>query len=258
MTRDINEVPSARSGNGSSTRSVDDLKKIIAGMLETEGRTEAEIAAFQKKAAKMMHELGLSREEIMAKDPDIFHSTTQITRFDWIVTQLVFGPIMSLTGTKMWYEILPTPSGKRSDRKLVYFGGYRSDVDQATWLFQHVLEEAKKGAAGIKVTSERNSYLVGFGASVAKKIRDLAESLDTVRKERASDGEASVGTDVVLMEKERIVASFIESVAPDLVTTSNKDTSIRDGAAAGAGACDGKNVSLGRGVGQGAAALPSA
>jgi len=241
------------------TRDISDLKKIIAGMLETEGRTEAEIATFQKKAAKMMHELGLSREEIMAKDPDMFHSTTQITRFDWIVTQLVFGPIMSLTGTKMWYEILPTPSGKRSDRKLVYFGGYRSDVDQATWLFQHVLEQAKQGAAGIKATSERNSYLVGFGAGVAKKIRDLAKSLDTVREEQATTGSSQDASCVVLMEKERIVASFIDSVAPGLITTSNKGTSIRDGAAAGAGARDGKNVSLGRGVGQGAAAaLPSA
>lgn len=234
------------------SRDLEDLKRIIAGLLETEGRTEAEVAAFQKKAAKMMHELGLTEDEVRAKDPDMFQSETIITRFDWIVSQLIMNAIEDLTGTECWYQVLPTPTGKRSDRKIVYFAGYRSDVDQATWLFSHILQEAKNGARGISVTKERNSYLVGFAAAVQAKVRALTASLAEVRQEVNSSG-----TDLVLIEKERVVKAFLESIAPGLVTDSSKGTSVKNSAAAQAGARDGKNVSLGRGVSQGALALTS-
>ena len=235
-------------------RDIDDLKRTIAGLLETEGRTEAEVKAFQRKAAKMMHELGLTEDEVRAKDPDMFQSETVITRFDWIVAQLTMNAIEGLTGTQAWYQILPTPTGKRSDRKIIYFAGYRSDVDQATWLFSHILSEAKNGARGISVTKERNSYLVGFAAAVQAKVHALAASLAEVREEVAG----SSGTDLVLLEKERVVLAFLETIAPGLTTDSSKGTSVKNSAAAQAGARDGKNVSLGRGVSQGAQALPSA
>lgn len=169
-------------------RSTDDLKKIIANLLETSGRTEEEILVMQAKAAKMMHQLGLTREDIFAEKPDMWSANIQITRFDWIVAQFLMNPIEDLTGTECWYQILPTPTGKRSDRKVVYFAGYRSDVDQATWLFQHILAEATKGARGISLTAERNSYLVGFASAVAMKIRSLTTSLKAVREEVSSTG----------------------------------------------------------------------
>lgn len=231
---------------------MDDLKKIIANLLETEGRSEAEVKAFQAKAAKMLHELGLTEDEVRAKDPDMFQSETLITRFDWIVSQFIMNPIEDLTGTECWYQILPTPTGKRSDRKVVYFAGYRSDVDQATWLFQHILAEATKGARGISLTAERNSYLVGFASAVAMKIRSLTTSLKAVREEVSS-----TGYDLVLVEKERVVKAFLESIAPNLRLDQTKGTAVKNGAAAQAGARDGKNVSLGRGVSQGSLALTS-
>lgn len=241
------------------TRDIEDLKRVIAGLLETEGRTEAEVKAFQKKAAKMMHDLGLTEDEVRAKDPDMFQSETVITRFDWIVSQFIMNAVEELTGTQCWYNILPTPSGKRSDRKIVHFAGYRSDVDQATWLFSHILAEAKAGARGISVTKERNSYLVGFGAAVNSKLRDLAASLAEVRKEVDASGAelGSASTSMVLLEKAQVVAAFLETIAPGLTTDSSKGTQVKNGAAAQAGARDGKNVSLGRGVAQGAKALTS-
>jgi hypothetical protein len=235
------------------TRNLDDLKKIIAGLLETEGRTDAEVKAFQKKAAQMMHNLGLTEEEVRAKDPDMFQSDTQITRFDWIVCPFIMNAIEELTGTQCWYNVLPTPSGKRSDRKLVHFAGYRSDVDQAAWLFSHILDEAKAGARGISETKERNSYLVGFGAAVNAKLNALTRSLQEVREETSSSG-----TDLVLLEKAQVVAAFLETIAPGLTEDKTKGTQVKNQAAAQAGARDGKNVSLGRGVSQGALALPSA
>ena len=242
----------ARELNASGGRNMEDLKKIIANLLETEGRSEAEVKAFQAKAAKMLHELGLTEDEVRAKDPDMFQSETIITRFDWIVAPFIMNPIEDLTGTKCWYRVLPTPTGKRSDRKVVYFAGYRSDVDQATWLFNHVLQEAKNGARGISVTAERNSYLVGFASAVSAKIRSLATSLKTVREDAAS-----TGYDLVLVEKERVVKAFLESIAPNLRPDQTKGTAVKNGAAAQAGVRDGKNVSLGRGVSQGSLALTS-
>jgi len=233
-------------------RDTNDLKKIIANLLETEGRSETEVKAFQAKAAKMLHDLGLTEDEVRAKDPDMFQSETIITRFDWIVSQFIMNPIEELTGTQCWYQVLPTPTGKRSDRKVVYFAGYRSDVDQATWLFSHILEQAKAGARGITVTSERNSYLVGFASAVSAKIRSLTVSLDNVREQ-----DKSTGYDLVLVEKERVVKAFLDSIAPGLTEDSTKGTQVKNGAAAQAGIRDGQKATLGRGVSQGALALTS-
>lgn len=245
MTREIN------SSNG---RDIEDLKKIIAGLLETGGRTDAEVEAFHKKAAQMMHNLGLTEEEVRAKDPDMFQADVQITRFDWIVSQFIINLIEELTGTQCWYNILPTPSGKRSDRKLVHFAGYKSDVDQATWLFSHILEEAKAGARGISETKKRNSYLVGFGAAVNAKLTDLITSLAKVRDEATASG---AGTELMLLEKTQVVAAFLETIAPGLVSDQTKGTQVKNSAAAKAGARDGKSVTLGRGVSQGAKAVTS-
>ena len=234
---------------------LEDLKKIIATLLDDNGCSEAEVKSRQARAAKMMLNLGLTEDEVRAKDPDMFQSDTQITRFDWIVSQFIMNPIEDLTGTQCWYNVLPTPAGKRSDRKLIHFAGYRSDVDQATWLFSHILEQAKAGARGISEsaqnrgsTQEKNSYLVGFAAAVSSKVRDLIASMDTVRSEQSSLDGSSV--DLVLLEKAQVVAAFLETIAPGLVSDQTKGTSVKNGAAAQAGTRDGKAVSLGRGVSQ--------
>ena len=250
MTRKINSS-NGRDINSSNKRDTDDLKKTIATLLDDAGCTEAEAKSRQAKAAKMLHSLGLTEDEVRAKDPDMFQSETVITRFDWIVTQFVMSPIEELTGTQGWYKVLPTPTGKRSDRKVVFFAGYRSDVDQATWLFSHVLAEATKGARGISVTAERNSYLVGFASAVNAKLHALRQSLDTVREQAKSTS----GMELVLIEKARIVQDFLNTIAPGLSTDSSKGTSVKNNAAAQAGVHDGQNVSLGRGVSQGAKAL---
>ena len=244
MTREINSS-AGRDINSSNGRDIDDLKKIIATLLDDSGCSEAEAKSRQAKAAKMLHSLGLTEDEVRAKDPDMFQSETVITRFDWIVTPFVMAPIEELTGTQGWYKVLPTPTGKRSDRKVVFFAGYRSDVDQATWLFSHILEQAKAGARGISDTKERNSYLVGFAAAVSSKVRDLIASMDTVRSEQKG-----TGNDLVLIEKAQVVAAFLETIAPGLVSDQTKGTSVKNGAAAQAGTRDGKAVSLGRGVSQ--------
>ena len=238
--------------NPSTGRGTEDLKRLIASLLDTEGRTEAEVQTFQKRAAKMMHELGLTEDEVRAEDPDMFQSNTIITRFDWIVAQLVMSSIGTLTGTQCWYKVLPTATGKRSDRKIVYFAGYRSDVDQATWLFRHILNDAKTKAQGVTSTNERNSYLVGFAIAVLTKIQDLTASLAKVHEEVQTSG-----TDLVLQEKEQAVLAFLEEIAPSLRGDRTKGTQIKNSAAAQAGTRDGKNVSLGRGVSQGAKALPN-
>ena len=44
-------------------RNEEDLKRVIAALLATEGRSEDEVRTFQAKAAKLMHKLGLTRGE---------------------------------------------------------------------------------------------------------------------------------------------------------------------------------------------------
>jgi hypothetical protein len=240
------------------TRTTEDLKKIIANLLETSGRTEDEIRTMQAKAAKIMHQLGLTRADIFAEKPDMFSSHVQITRFDWIVAQYLMSAVTDLTGTECWYEIMPTPTGKRSDRKLIYFAGYRSDVDQATWLFQHVLEQAGAGSRGINVTSQKNSYLVGFASTVARRIRDLAKAMKTMSFQgEALDVNSEEATEnaLVLAKKEEVVKAFLSKLAPGLTEGQDKGSVVKDGRAFNSGRSDGAKASLGRGVEKGVLAL---
>ena len=230
----------------------DDLKKIIAALLETEGRSEDEVRTFQAKAAKLMHKLGLTREDIFAEKPDMHTAEMHITRFDWIVAQYIGSGISRLTGTQEWYAILPTPTGKRSDRKVFHFAGYRSDVDQAIWLFKHLIEASQAGARGISATSERNSYLVGFATTVYRRLVELATALEGVQEDMAPTGNDNA---LVLAKKEDTVKAFLQKIVPGLRDGQGKGTAVKDYSALLAGQRDGKSVSLGRGVAQGAKAL---
>ena len=234
------------------SRNEEDLKRVIAALLETEGRSDDEVRTFQAKAAKLMHKLGLTREDIFAEKPDMHTAEMHITRFDWIVAQYIGSGISRLTGTQEWYTILSTPTGKRSDRKVFHFAGYRSDVDQAIWLFKHLIEASQAGARGISVTSERNSYLVGFAATVYRRLVELAVALDGVQEDEAPTGNDNA---LVLAKKEDTVKAFLQKIVPGLRDGQGKGTAVKDFSAMVAGQRDGKSVSLGRGVAQGAKAL---
>lgn len=234
------------------TRNPEDLRKIIATLLDTSGRTEDEIRTLQAKAAKLMHKLGLTREDIFAEKPDMHTAEMQITRFDWVVAQYIGPSIAYLTETRSWYTILPTSTGKRSDRKIFHFAGYRSDVDQALWLFKHLIETSRTGARGISETSERNSYLVGFASTIRLRLTELAIALKRVQKDMAPTGNNNA---LVLAKKEDTVNAFLKKIVPGLRDGQGKGTTVKDYDALMAGRRDGKSVSLGRGVGQGAKAL---
>ena len=240
-------------------RNEEDLKRVIAALLATEGRSEDEVRTFQAKAAKLMHKLGLTREDIFAEKPDMHTAERQITRFDWIVAQYIGSGISRLTGTQEWYTILPTPTGKRSDRKVFHFAGYRSDVDQAIWLFKHLIEASQVGARGISATSERNSYLVGFAAAVYRRLIELVTALEGVQEDEACGSKDPHGNDnaLVLAKKEDTVNAFLKKIAPGLRDGQGKGTAVKDYSALLAGQRDGKSVSLGRGAAQGAKALMS-
>lgn len=240
-------------------RNEEDLKRVIAALLETEGRSDDEVRTFQAKAAKLMHKLGLTREDIFAEKPDMHTAEMQITRFDWIVARYIGSGISRLTGTQEWYTILSTPTGKRSDRKVFHFAGYRSDVDQAIWLFKHLIEASQVGARGISVTSERNSYLVGFASTVYRRLVELATALEVHRTASCEEDMAPTGNDnaLVLAKKEDTVNAFIQKIVPGLRDGQSKGTTVKDYSALVAGQHDGKSVSLGRGVAQGAKALMS-
>ena len=239
------------------TRNEDDLKRVIAALLETEGRSEDEVRTFQAKAAKLMHKLGLTHEDIFAEKPDMHTAEMQITRFDWIVAQYIGFGISRLTGTQARYTILPTPTGKRSDRKMFHFAGYRSDVDQAIWLFKHLIEASQNGARGISVTSERNSYLVGFAATVYRRLMELATALEGVQKACEPGGSHGNDNALMLAKKEDTVNAFIQKIVPGLRDGQGKGTTVKDFNAMITGQRDGKSVSLGRGVAQGVKALTS-
>jgi len=230
----------------------DRMKEIITALLETEGRTEAEVKATQAKAAKLMAKLGITRESIMASRPDLAAGSHEITRFDWIVCQSIMVAISDLTGTQCWYDVLLTASGKRSDRKRITYAGYRSDVDQATWLLRHLLDAAKQGSSGLSVNSERTSYLVGFASAVYQRIRELEASLNSARPEL----DRSTGSDLVIA-RDTTVEEFVKTLVSGLVTGGDKGSKVKNGAAFAGGQAAGKSVSLGKGVGAGPKALPS-
>lgn len=218
------------------------MQEIITALLDTTGRTEAEAIAAGKKAAKLMAKLGLTEEQIMAKAPDMHRSISKIDRWGWIITQYILNPISDLTGTKVWFEILPTASGKRSDNKNIHIAGFRSDVDQATWLFNHIVSAAANQSRGMNVT-DRNSFLVGFGGAVRKRIKEL---IDSYHQERP-DLDPTKGTNLVVV-KSRQVEDYQASLVSNLRSNTAKGTKAKAWSAYGAGAAAGQNVTLGRPV----------
>lgn len=137
---------------------------------------------------------------------------------------------------------------------MFHFAGYRSDVDQAIWLFKHLIEASQTGARGISATSERNSYLVGFASTVYRRLTELAIALEGVQEDEAPTGNDNA---LVLAKKEDTVNAFLKKIAPGLRDGQGKGTAVKDYSALLAGQRDGKSVSLGRGVAQGAKALMS-
>ena len=135
---------------------------------------------------------------------------------------------------------------------MFHFAGYRSDVDQAIWLFKHLIEASQAGARGISATSERNSYLVGFAATVYRRLVELAVALDGVQEDMAPTGNDNA---LVLAKKEDTVKAFLQKIVPGLRDGQGKGTAVKDFSAMVAGQRDGKSVSLGRGVAQGVKAL---
>ena len=104
------------------------------------------------------------------------------------------------------------------------------------------------------MTSERNSYLVGFAATVYRRLVELATALEGVQEDMAPTGNDNA---LVLAKKEDTVNAFLKKIVPGLRDGQSKGTAVKDYSALVAGQCDGKSVSLGRGVAQGAKALMS-
>lgn len=215
------------------------IKEIIAALLSTEGRSEAEIEASQLQAAKLMAKHGLTEAEVLADNPDLLQDNTGIGRHEWIVAKFIMGPLEKLTGTKVYFEILPTKNGKRSDRKTIQFAGYRPDCEQAFWLFETIMEYGLEGALEFKGDKAKSDFLAGFGVTVAKRIRELTDKLDEVRGE--------TGTALVVT-KEAVVDDFLKTQGIHLTRTANGGRRVSDGNALEAGREAGKKVSLSRPV----------
>ena len=125
-------------------------KALISALLGEDGRTEAEMEAAKRQAAKMMARHGLTEADVLREDRDMLRADLEIGRHDWIMTKFVGAAIAALTGTKCWRMDLAASTGRRSDRKRWTFAGYRPDVEQAEWLMETVLEAGKRAARPYK------------------------------------------------------------------------------------------------------------
>ena len=81
---------------------------------------------------------------------------------------------------------------------------------------------------------------------------ELATALEGVQEDMAPTGNDNA---LVLAKKEDTVKAFIQKIVPGLRDGQGKGTTVKDRSARVAGQRDGKSVSLGRGVAQGAKAI---
>lgn len=217
-------------------------KALIAALLSEDGRTEAEMEAAKRQAAKMMAKHGLTEADVLREDRDMLRADLEIGRHDWIMTKFVGAAIAALTGTKCWRMDLAASTGRRSDRKRWTFAGYRPDVEQAEWLMETVLEAGKRAARPYKGDRAKSDCLAAFAATVARRIHDLAEELDGVR---AAEG----STELVVTKAANVDSYVADELGVRLQDGRSRGRGIRDQGAASAGRKAGAEVSLARPVG---------
>jgi len=233
----------------------DRLRTIVAALLNDAGRTPQEAELARKKAAELMLDAGVTEAELLAEDADMLLEALDIGRRDWLVAKYISMRVARLSGCRTWYEDLRTSKGRRSDRKKVNFAGYRPDVENAEWLLEHILKAGKDAvrASGLKENREKEDMLSVFGATVARRLDEVADAMEVAREETG----VRAGRDLVLVRDAK-VDDFVEEQGVSLrdANTRGRDRVRANAAAAGREA--GENVSLGRPVGAGGqAALPS-
>lgn len=223
-------------------RDQDDMKRIVAALLEDEGRTEAETQTARKLAAKLMAKHGLTEEDVLREDRDMLRADLDIGRHDWIMTKFVGAAVADLTGTGCWRMDLAASTGRRSDRKRWTFAGYRPDVEQAEWLMGTILDAGKRGARPYKGDRAKSDFLASFAATVARRIRELARELDDVREHEGS-------TALVVTKAANVDSYVTDELGVRLQDGRSRGRGIRDHGAATAGRKAGAEVSLSRPVG---------
>lgn len=222
-------------------------KALIAALLNEDGRTEAEAASAREKAARLLVRHGLTEAEVLSEDRDMARADTELGRHDWIVVKFLGGAIARLTGTTAWYRDLPAKTGRRSDRKLYSFAGYRPDVEQADWLMATVLAAGKAAARGVGNDRSKSDLLAAFAVTVARRLRDLTEATDTAR--------AAAGSTALVPVKQANVDEYVREITGGLRDSRTRGRSLRDGAAAAEGRRAGAAVSLSRPLGKGPLAI---
>lgn len=228
------------------TKDKKSVKAALKALLDENGRTPAEIEEARKTTARLMAKHELTEAEVLEDDPDLITLTTEVSRLGWIVSKAVSYYIAKVTGTLCTYQIVYNPlTGMRTDRKLQFFSGYRPDVEQASWLFGHIVERAMAGTKSYKGTRAKSDYLAAFGATVTHRLSALTRDVETVRDE--------TGTALVV-KKMAIIEDFVGEEGV-LGKDRSRGHSITDYAAAAAGRRDGRTVGLHREVADGPLAI---
>lgn len=222
-------------------------KAMIAALLSDEGRTEAEMEAARRQAAKLMARHGFTEEDVLREDRDMKRADLEIGRHEWIVAKFIGAAVARLTGTQSWVQDLRASTGRRSDRKRYTFAGYRPDVEQAEWLMETVMTAAKGGSRVYKGDRAKSDFLAAFAVTVSRRISALCTELQEVRETQ--------GSTALVVVKEANVRSYVEDLGVRLRDGRSGGRSIHDAAAASAGRAAGERVGLGRPIGSGPLAL---
>jgi len=223
------------------------MKAIIAALLEDGGRTEAEAAGARAQAARLMVKHGLTEADVLSATPDMKTGTYDVGRYQWMVAKFIAGAIAKLTGTCAYSEALRTSAGRRSDRKRFSFAGYRPDVEQAEWLFSHIIDAGDTAAKGVGGDKAKSDLLAAFAVTVSRRLKMLQTATDEVRAEAG-------GTDLVVV-KDAKVNEYVEQSVGKLCDGRAKGRRTQDQDAAARGREAGQKVSLARGVGSGPLAI---
>lgn len=232
----------------------DRLRKIVEALLNDNGRTPEEAELAHQKAAELMLEAGLSEEELLQDDVEMLRETLEASRREWLVAGRVMVAVARLSACRAYYEDVRHPrTGRRTDRKRVNFCGYGPDVENARWLYSHLVEEGLRllKQSGPMERREKDDFLVAFASSLSVRMNDLADRMDVAREEQGvPDGQSLV------VDRDAAVDEWMKTEL-GLSLASGRSVSRRgsaDAFAMGREAASG--VSLGRPVGQGPLALP--
>ncbi|MFG1921633.1 DUF2786 domain-containing protein [Cryptosporangium sp. NPDC048952] len=215
------------------------IRKLLA-QAEDPAASPAEAETFTAKAAELMARYGVDRAMLADGDETADAIADREIPVDPPYARDKFGLLAGIARALGLRVIHKSGYRGRGTKALLF--GYSSDIERTEILFTSLLLQAARGLLaaevppGEHVAAYRRTWLVGFSATVHRRLTEAEERARAEATGSAATSAAGRSAEVVLADRQRIVDQRFTETFPRLGTMGARYLSgsgHRDGAAAG-------------------------